>query len=435
MTALKAAATLEERAERDLRIVDERSNQGRSWQPPEKRRSDPTHVEIVGANTIESKPIRWLWPGWLAKGKLHILAGAPGTGKTTIAMSIAACVSAGLPLPSGWRPTPGRVLIWSGEDDPGDTLVPRLRAAGANLKNVSFVGDTMANGERVPFDPARDVPLLAAAIAECDDLSLIVVDPLVSAVSGDSHKNAETRRSLAPLVDMALRHNAALVGITHYSKGTQGREPLERVSGSLAFGALARVVYGTVRQNAEDDEQSRYLLARLKSNIGPDGGGFAYAFEQTTLPDGIEASRIVFGEAVEGAARDLIGDAEDACEERDSGAGAVNFLVDLLAGGPVKVKDVRRHADDAGFAWRTVQRAMKKAGVASQRAGFGLPATWSLDRTRATVAPVTPHNLCGANGATGAEVAQHAGHGRAEPEWIGDDEDETILARFREAKP
>src|SRR4051794_22189294 len=83
-------------------------------------------VELIDAATLKPEPMRWLWPGWLARGKLHVLAGAPGTGKTTIALHLAACVSAGKPLPSGWRPERGNIIVWSGEDDPADTQVPRL---------------------------------------------------------------------------------------------------------------------------------------------------------------------------------------------------------------------------------------------------------------------------------------------------------------------
>lgn len=364
------------------------------------------HVVLVDAASVESKPVRWLWPGWIARGKLHVIAGAPGTGKTTAALAWAACVTACKPFPSGWKPAaPGRVLIWSGEDDIADTLKPRLIAAGADVARVQFVQGVEDRGEQYAFDPARDVPMLAGALAGVDDVAMIVIDPLVSAVSGDSHKNAEVRRSLAPLVDLAQRMDAALIGITHYSKGTQGREPLERVSGSLAFGALARLVFGTVRQKTDDDtSQSRFLLARVKSNIGPDGGGFAYAFEQTRLPDGIEASRVVFGEAVEGTARDLIGQAE--AEGDDDGQDATGFLRELLEDGPMPTKAVRKAADDAGLSWRTVQRAMRRAGVESQRQGFGMPALWVRKDSGATVAPVAPLPESGANGANGEVLAR-----------------------------
>ena len=374
----------------------------------------PERVELIPADGLTPEPIRWLWPGWLALGKLHVLAGAPGTGKTTLALDVAACITSGRALPSGWRPKPASVIVWSGEDDPGDTLVPRLIAAGADLRRVHIVGDVIQDGQRCAFDPARDVPKLAAACAGIDNIAMLIVDPLVSAVQGDSHKNAEVRRGLAPLVDLAARLDAALLGITHFSKGTQGRDPLERVSGSLAFGALARVVLGTVREpmNPDDPTAPRSLVvARAKSNIGPDGDGFRYAFEQVELPahPGVTASRIAWGNPMSGAASELLGEPEPTREHPDA-ADAVGFLRELLADEPLTATGVKKAADDAGYSWRTVQRAMQKAGVISKRQGVRLPALWSIPgHTIAPVAPVAPTPECGATGATGAEVASSNG--------------------------
>ncbi len=338
-------------------------------------------VELIAADSLMPVPIDWLWPKWLARGKLHVLAGAPGTGKTTLAMAIAACVSAGLTLPSGYRPRQGSVIIWSGEDDPADTLVPRLIAAGADLSRVRFVGEVVEAGQRYTFDPARDVDKLAAACVGVD-VALLIVDPLVSAVSGDSHKNAEVRRGLAPLADLAASLNAALLGITHYSKGTQGRDPLERVSGSVAFGALPRIVWGTVRQRDEGKDDTvprRMLLAVAKSNIGPDGGGFTYAFEQVDLPEeaDIEASRIVWGAAVEGTARELLTEAElqgDRCEARD----AANWLRSLLASGSMTAKDIYREAESAGYSSDAMKRAKRRVGVEAIKAGMTGGWCWRL---------------------------------------------------------
>jgi hypothetical protein len=342
----------------------------------------------------------WLWNGWLAAGKLHLICGAPSTGKTTIAVALAACLTCGGRWPDGTRAQCGSAVIWSGEDDVADTLNPRLRAAGADMSRVHMVEGMMDGADRYPFDPARDMAALRAALLTVPDVRLIVIDPIVSVVAGDSHKNAEVRRGLQPLVDLAGQLRCAVLGVTHFSKGTGGRDPVERVTGSLAFGAMPRLVMVTAKQEAKDDQPERRVMLRAKSNIGPDGGGFVYDLRQGELPEypGIEASRVRWGEVIHGTARELLADVEQVDAEASETRDAVNWLRELLADGPIKVKDVRQQAEGDGFAWRSLQRAMRKAGVVSRRAGFGMEATWALTSSNATVAPVAPHAESGANG-------------------------------------
>ncbi|HQT27149.1 MAG TPA: AAA family ATPase, partial [Burkholderiales bacterium] len=148
-----------------------------------------TGIEVKCASEIEPEAIKWIWHGWLASGKFHILGGAPGTGKTTLAIKMAAIVSNGSKWPDGTFSKTGKVLIWSGEDDPADTLVPRLIASGANRSQVFFVCDSFDERGHRAFDPASDMALLAAKLNEIGGVSLIIVDPIVSAVAADSHKN------------------------------------------------------------------------------------------------------------------------------------------------------------------------------------------------------------------------------------------------------
>lgn len=341
-------------------------------------------VRLTAGTAIKAVAIRWLWPGWIARGKFIILGGAPGTGKTTLAVRKVAIVTTGGRWPDGSYSPVGDVVIWSGEDDPADTLVPRLIASGADMSRIFFVTGVEDQGEDRAFDPAKDMPALREAITGVQNVKMILVDPIVSAVAGDSHKNAETRRGLAPLVDLAADIDAALFGITHFSKGTSGREPVERITGSLAFGALARVVLIAAKEpEGEDGTEGRRILARAKSNIGPDEGGFAYRLEQVPMPgdESILASIATFGEGIEGTARDMLAAAEaDQDDHGPSGAlrEATDFLINELTGGPVAVKNLKAAARDAGQSWRTVRRAQKELRVVLRKAGMAGGWEWAL---------------------------------------------------------
>lgn len=342
---------------------------------------DTPRVELIRGSDITPEPIDWLWQGWLAAGKLHLIGGQPGTGKTTIATTLAATVTMGGQWPDGSRAERGSVVIWSGEDDPRDTLIPRLRAAGADMTRVRIVNGIRDGADRYPFDPASDCGLLAAQLANITDLRLLVIDPIVSAVAGDSHKNAEVRRGLQPLVDLAQRHRCALLGVTHFTKGTAGREPVERITGSLAFGALARVVLVTSKSEAADDKPATRFLARAKSNIGPDGSGFTYDLQQRELPGhpGIMASSVMWGAALEGSARELLAEAENR-EDNDPANDASSFLRDLLADGSMPAREVFKEAGNAGFSKDSMHRAKRKIGVVAVKQSMSGGWTWRLSR-------------------------------------------------------
>lgn len=222
-------------------ILDERQKRfeavDRDMEQAQAKQEKPA-VELLRGSDLTPVPINWLWPGWLPQGKLVLLAGEPGTGKTTAALGFAATVTVGGSFPDGSRCPVGDVLIWSGEDDPNDTLTPRLIAAGANRDRIYFVGDVDPQGERRPFDLAKDTPRLLEMAQGLPDLRMMLFDPVVNAVAGDSNKNAEVRRALQPLVDFAARVGAVLIGITHYTKGGSDLDPTKRVIGSVAFSAV-----------------------------------------------------------------------------------------------------------------------------------------------------------------------------------------------------
>ncbi len=336
-------------------------------------------VVLARGSDLTPEPVEWLWTYWLALGKVQILAGSPGQGKTTIAVgALASIATTGGRWPDGSRCKPGNVIVWSGEDDPSDTLLPRFIAAGGDRSRIFFVQGTRDDGGLHPFDPARDMEQLVSAIRDAGGASLVIIDPVVSAVTGDSHKNTEVRRSLQPLVDAAAAGRFAVLGITHFSKGGQGTDPTQRVIGSVAFSAVARVVLVAAKVKGEDGEERR-ILARSKSNIGPDDGGFEYHLEQVEALPGIEASRISWGASVAGSARDLLTDAP-ADEEHAPREGATDFLREVLKDGPTPAKLVKSEAAEAGHAWNTVRRAADDLMVIKKKGGMSEGWYWQLPK-------------------------------------------------------
>jgi putative DNA primase/helicase len=348
----------------------------RDMEQAQAKRAKPS-IELVRASQLSPEPISWLWPGWLPLGKLVLLAGAPGTGKTTAALSFAATVTAGGSFPDGSLCPVGDVLIWSGEDDSTDTLAPRLIAAGANQDRIYFVGNVDPHGERRPFDPATDTAKLLEAAQGLPDLRLVIFDPVVNAITGNSHQNTEVRRGLQPLVDFAARVGAVLVGITHLAKGGAGLDPTMRVIGSVAFSAVARVVL-VCGKNQDDGGNQRRILVRSKSNLGPDDGGFTYSLEQVEALPGITASRTVWGEAVEGSARELLAEPETGQDELSAMDAASLLREELSADCWTNAKEVQRSVASQGFSPKQIWAASKRLHVIRKRGGYQGNIYWRL---------------------------------------------------------
>ncbi len=332
---------------------------------------------------VESRAINWLWYGRIAKGKISIIVGNPGLGKSQVCSSLTSVVSNGGSWPVDRSPcAQGSVVILSAEDDAEDTIRPRLEAAGANLDKV-FILDAIrtetpegAEAKR-GFDLTMDISRLAAMLRELGDAALVIIDPITAYLGdADSHKNAEVRALLAPLAEMAASQSVAVIAVSHLTKSA-GMEALLRVQGSVGFAAAARSVWGVAK---DKDNPSRRLFMPLKNNLGTDANGFAYTVEGIRLPESdIETSHVMWeNQIVTQTADEIFGQGEQTHQERRSISDAKEFLRSLLENGPVTKNDIERDADGAGHSWATIRRAQQDLNVIAFRAEFRGPWRWRL---------------------------------------------------------
>lgn len=328
-------------------------------------------LTLLFGNEIQERAIEWLWDQYLPMGSLILLAGNGGVGKSTITCDIAARVTNGANWPdSSPCRKPGKVLIWSSEDDPARVIKPRLMAAGANPDNYAVIGPMIDDrGEKRSFDPARDIAALRSAVEQIGGISLLIIDPIVSAVTGDMNKVNEVRRSLQTIVDFAALAGCAVIGITHFAKGTAGKIAAERVIGSTAFKDLSRVTIAV----AKDEESGEHVFTRAKSNYSAQGDGFNFSIEVIGLHNGIQANRILWGQPLQGSARTILAKVEgDGNEEGEKLQTAKRYLIEVLSNGPTPAKELLKHASEGyGIKEDTLRRAFTALSGMITRSGFG----------------------------------------------------------------
>ncbi|MGI9070752.1 MAG: AAA family ATPase [Bryobacteraceae bacterium] len=348
--------------------------------------SDAGTLVTRRVSDVEAKPVCWLWPTRIPRGKLTIIAGDPGLGKSQITASVAAVVTRGGRWPVDRQDSDaGDALFLSAEDDTADTLRPRLEAAGADLNRVHVIEGVIAGhtGEGTQrnrlFSLQSDLESLGRTLVKLREVAAVVIDP-ISAYLGeaDSHKNAEVRSLLAPLGELAALHNTAIIGVSHLNKAA-GTQAMMRVSGSLAFVAAARAAYLVA---ADPQERSRRVFLPLKNNLGPDAMGLAYRIEGVTVPSAagpLDTSRIAWesdaitmsvDEAVQSATPQKTSELEE----------AKGWLERTLADGLMTAKDVNELATRDGISEKTLRRAREALGIKPAKRSMKGPWSWSLPK-------------------------------------------------------
>lgn len=324
--------------------------------------SKPFRSVIVSRrlSDVEPEEVTYVWPGRIPRGKLTLIVGDPGVGKSFMTLDVAARISSGTPWPDrpGESVEAGNVVIFSAEDDAADTIRPRLDAARADVGRI-FVGEGVQrryDGDTEFLNMDADFAAVERLIAETE-ARLCIVDPISAYLSGrDSHNNADIRAVLGPLADLAARQGCAMLTVTHMNKSSASRA-LYRAIGSIAFTAAARIVWAVVE---DPDDDRRRLMLPLKSNLIEKPTGLAYEivdgvlqWDATPITD--DADRIL---SISSGDRSEL---DETCQ----------WLTELLATGAMSVSEIEQAAKSDGHSMRTVQRAKKRLKILSKREGFG----------------------------------------------------------------
>jgi putative DNA primase/helicase len=333
--------------------LEERIGETAPWTPPlPAARTEVTAArELVTCNLADVVPekIDWVWHGRLAKGKLTIIAGEPGLGKSQVATYVASTISRGAKwVQSNEYARRGRVLILSAEDGLADTVRPRFDAAGGDSSMISVIRATQSHNRlgsiRGTFNLAADLLLLEKEIKRLGDVELVSIDPLSSYLpTVDSHNNTAVRAVLEPVSEMAERLNVAIQATTHFSKGDG--KAINRIIGSIAFVAAARAVF-TVVEDPEDD--GRRLFLSLKNNIAPRQPGLAFRLEQRKTSPGIITSAVVWDDTavVTVSAEEVLSGVRSQPSIKGD---AIELLQELLNNGPMSVGEIEQHAIEASL--------------------------------------------------------------------------------------
>jgi len=319
--------------------------------------AEPLRRQGTVLSDVELTSIVWYWQNYLAKGKVVLLDGDPGQGKSTLLIEVAARITTGKAMPDGSPGVKGGVIIIMPEDGLADTIVPRFAAAGADpslIVDMSMIKVYDSKTEDFSFErPFRlesDLAWLEEEIRRVD-AKLLIIDPLMEVLGGkDVYRDTDVREALGPLKLLVQQTGLACVMVRHLTKGG-GSNVMYRGSGSIGFAALSRLAFIVV---PHPHNPECYVLAQYKSNIGKCAPSITYRIVSETLPDGNECARVEWGETIDMTAQQLL-EAQFRSEQQLIAPKKRRLRDDIL--------DVLQESSPEGKHWKEIQAALAEMGV------------------------------------------------------------------------
>ena len=293
-------------------------------------------------STVKQRKVDWLWYPYIPYGKITILQGDPGEGKSTFILHIAALLTNGQKMPDGTGGGPAQTVIYQcAEDDLADTIKPRLVTAGANCDKVAYIID---DNSELSFEDSRLEEVLAKTGAR-----LLIIDPIQAFLAQDSDMQSATRMrtALRKLANVASRYQCAVVLVGHLNK-SQGGKNLYRGLGSIDIAAIARSVLMVSRD--QTNPSIRYMFP-VKTSLAPEGCAIGFTFS-----DGA----IQWLDRREG---DINPPDNSFFERQDKLAQAKTYLLQILKNSDMPSVQIYEMLNSLGIKKRTVEAAKKEVGI------------------------------------------------------------------------
>jgi hypothetical protein len=335
---------------------------------------------------VQSKPLHWLWPGYLPRGMLVLLDGDPGLGKSFLTLDLAARLSTGRPMPPAEGPahSPGQqVLLLNAEDDLERTIQPRLKALGADLSKCHALTEVDDGIGPRPLSLPEDLGVVEAHIFR-RRAGLVVIDPLMAYLTGkvDSYRDSDVRKVLYRLKQLAEKTQATILLVRHLNKNSSGSDPLYRGGGSIGIIGAARIAWLVGRHPEEENQR---VLCRLKGNLGAQPSALAYTLESS----GPAATLRWIGAVPYGPAELLAKPSAPVGRPTVVPQEALDLVRMMLQDGPRLARDVEELTNARGISRHNLRRAKEMLGVLT------LPPTTPGGPWRWQLPPTSPASLAG----------------------------------------
>jgi len=346
-----------------------------------KKKKQASGLVTLNAHEVIPSNIKFIWDNRLGYGIHTCLAGVGGQGKSQIMYAIIAAITKGGQWPNNEGTAPkGYCVILSAEENPNDMIVPRLLAAGADLKFVKIISSVRDDkGNERKFNLQADLAKLEEYCKEIGNVILVGIDPVSSYMGGDldSGKNVQVRHVLDPITQTAVKIGCSILSITHFNKGTSNKA-VNKVMDSAAYVNAPRATFGVFE---DPDDESACLVLLLKTNMKR-VAGLRYKVGEKNIKkrdpdtgDPIYAPRVDWSvEPVTMTADDVVSrQNERETPELDR---AIAFLTERLSNGPVDVKIINDGAFAEDLSVATMRRARRKLSVKAHALEGHMPAKW-----------------------------------------------------------